>query len=334
MIHVPGAELDFPFEAAVAWPEAEPEATLADALVFVCQERRLLVRRAGERAEVPSWIELREHPELPDPPAAAELLYLGRLHGRPVLALALDPGPSSTRALFPDRESPLPEDHLLGHLRKLYRRLDPTLFWVAGRAMQILDWDQQHRYCGRCGEATERHPRERCRRCPACGLAVYPRLAPAVIVLVERGDRMLLARGPHLPPGMHSTLAGFVEPGESLEQTVQREIREEVGIEVGDLRYFGSQPWPFPHSLMVGFRARWVRGEIQVDGEEIESAGWYGADDLPEIPPRLSIARSLIDAFLDDLASAGRAESGPGPTDDAASNPEVPNQAGASREPG
>jgi len=133
----------------------------------------------------------------------------------------------------------------------------------------------------------------------------YPRIAPAVIVLVRRGAEALLARGARFPLPFFSTLAGFVEIGETLEQTVAREIREEVGIEVADIRYFGSQPWPFPHSLMVGFHAEWAGGELRLQETEIVEAQWFRADALPPIPPRLSIARRLIDAWLHDVQRGG-----------------------------
>src|SRR5690606_23318797 len=137
------------------------------------------------------------------------------------------------------------------------------------------------------------------RVCTTCGFAAFPRVSPAMIVLVHKGDACLLARAAHHPTGMHSVLAGFVEPGESLEECVAREIREEVGIEVGDIRYVASQPWPFPHSLMVGFTAAWREGEIIPDGVEILEADWYTRDRLPErIPSRISIARRLIDSFF------------------------------------
>jgi NAD+ diphosphatase len=134
--------------------------------------------------------------------------------------------------------------------------------------------------------------------CPACGLLAYPRLAPAMITLVTRGDRALLARGVQWNVPMYSCVAGFVEPGESLEGAVVREVREEVGIDVTNVRYQGSQPWPFPHSLMLGFRAEHADGEIVCDATEIADAGWYGRDELPMIPPGISIARKLIDAWI------------------------------------
>ena len=137
-------------------------------------------------------------------------------------------------------------------------------------------------------------------RCPVDGNTAYPRLSPAVIVLIERDDgRALLGRSGRWDTPMYSTLAGFVEPGESLEETVHREIREEVGVEVTDIRYFSSQPWPFPNSLMLGFTAQWASGEIKVDGVEIADAQWFTHDELPMIPPKLSIARRLIDDWVD-----------------------------------
>ncbi len=137
------------------------------------------------------------------------------------------------------------------------------MFRVAGRAVQIVEWDETHRFCGRCGGPTERVPGERARLCTTCGHSAYPRIAPAVIVRVTRGDALLLARGRRWTEPIYSLVAGFVDPGESLEETVAREVREEVGIEVGDIRYFASQPWPFPHSLMLGFEAEHAGGEIR-----------------------------------------------------------------------
>jgi NAD+ diphosphatase len=183
-------------------------------------------------------------------------------------------------------------------LRSLYASTSERRWVLAGRAVQLVEWQRTHRHCGRCGTVTAAVPGERAMRCPACRLLAYPRLAPAIIVLIERGDEALLAHGRAFPVPMYSALAGFVEPGETLEEAVHREVREEVGLELRDVRYFGSQPWPFPHSLMIGFTASWAAGEIDIDPHEIVDAAWFRHDDLPMIPPPMSIARSLIDDFV------------------------------------
>jgi NAD+ diphosphatase len=198
--------------------------------------------------------------------------------------------------LEPDTEAP--EGMVFRDLRGL-GGVDERFFAMAGRAKQIVEWDRTHRYCGRCGAETVPRSTELARECPRCGMLFYPRLSPAVIVLVRRGDDVLLARSPGFPPGMYSVLAGFVEPGESIEETIEREICEEVGVEVENVRYFGSQPWPFPNSLMIAFTADYAGGELRVEPSEIEDAGWYSADEkLPTLPPKLSIARAMIDEFL------------------------------------
>jgi NAD+ diphosphatase len=184
-------------------------------------------------------------------------------------------------------------------LMGLYGRVDDVRWTLAGRAVQLVDWDRTTRFCGRCGTATDPVPGERARRCPACGLMAFPRLAPAVITLIERDGEALLARGRAFPIPMYSCVAGFVEPGETLEEAVRREVMEEVGVELAEVRYVRSQPWPFPHSLMVGFEARWASGDIRIDEHEIVDAAWFRPDDLPAIPPGMSIARNLIDAWLE-----------------------------------
>jgi NAD+ diphosphatase len=186
-------------------------------------------------------------------------------------------------------------------LRDVFGSGGEVLFAMAGRAAQVVEWASTHAYCGRCATPTERVAGERCIRCPSCALVAYPRITPAIIVLVRKGDEALLARNARAPAGFYSTLAGFVEVGESLEETLAREVREEVGVEVRNVRYFGSQPWPFPHSLMVGFTAEYAGGELRADGLEILDARWFQADALPPVPPRLSIARQLIDAWVDEV---------------------------------
>ena len=183
-------------------------------------------------------------------------------------------------------------------LRHLHTALSDEDFSVAMRALGLVAWDRDHRHCGRCAARTQRSSSERSRVCTACGHGVYPRISPAVIVLVERDGKALLARSHRFPVPFFSTLAGFVELGETLEETVVREIHEEAGIAVKNVRYFGSQPWPLGGSLMVGFTAEWAAGEIVLEAAELAEAAWFAPDALPTIPPRLSIARALIDDFV------------------------------------
>jgi NAD+ diphosphatase len=196
-----------------------------------------------------------------------------------------------------------PSDGAATDLRRFHGMVSEHQWLAAGRAVQVVEWARTHRFCGRCGERTQRTAGERAMRCPACGLLSFPRLSPAMITLVTRGEpgpdqEALLARGVQFPLPMFSCLAGFVEPGESLEAAVVREVHEECGIVCSNPRYFGSQPWPFPNSLMVGFRADWVSGDIACDPTEIAEAAWYRKDDLPMIPPGISIARKIIDAWV------------------------------------
>lgn len=196
-----------------------------------------------------------------------------------------------------------PSDGAAIDLRRFHGTAPEHHWLAAGRAVQVVEWARTHRFCGRCGEPTVVVEGERAMRCPSCNLLSFPRLSPAMITLVTRGEpgpdqEALLARGVQFPLPMFSCLAGFVEPGESLEGAVVREVHEEVGIVVRDPRYVGSQPWPFPNSLMLGFRAEHASGEIVCDPTEIVEANWYRKDDLPMIPPGISIARKIIDAWL------------------------------------
>ena len=184
----------------------------------------------------------------------------------------------------------------LSLLRPLYGLAGAEAFALAGRASELLDWQRNHRFCGHCGTPTVKKSDEFAMACPACGLLAYPRISPAVMVLVGRGDELLLARSPHFRPGMFSALAGFVEAGETVEQCAVREVREEVGVEIAGLRYFRSQPWPFPNSLMIAFFADYAGGEITPDPSEIEAAGWFPRSALPPLPDQASIARHLIEA--------------------------------------
>lgn len=184
-------------------------------------------------------------------------------------------------------------------LRPLFAALGEELFRLAGTAKQIATWDRDHQYCGRCGAPTRTKSDERAKVCGSCGHLAFPRLSPAIIVAVTRGDRLLLAHADRFAAGLFSVVAGFVEPGETLEECVAREVREETAIEVSAIRYFGSQSWSFPHSLMLAFTAEHAGGEIRIDGRELTEAAWFPADRMPRVPDRASIARRLIDWFVE-----------------------------------
>ena len=247
---------------------------------FICQGSNLVVTKAEmltlPQALAPNTLGI----------ATVRSQFLGYLDGQPCIATEL----TDTEAL--------PAEFEVKNLRLLYGELPEDLFAIAARAVQIVEWDRTHQFCGHCATPTIQLPTERAKRCPACKLRQYPKLSPAVIMLVYRGNDLLLARAPRFREGMHSVLAGFVEPGESLEETVAREVKEEVGVTVKNIRYFGSQPWPFPKSLMVGFTAEYDSGTITPDPIEIEAADWFSPGSLPPVPGKLSIARKLIDWFV------------------------------------
>ena len=282
------------FRPGIVAPEPAPLA----ALCFAFRDGRLLVRRGAAGASTPR---------------AAELHDLGL---RPVRRQFL--GTSAELACFawelaPD--TPEPAGLEFAELRGLWGSLPEEEFWLAGRAFQVMDWDRTHQYCGRCGRPLQAKSDERAKLCPGCGQLAFPRVAPAIIVAVVRDDTLLLARARRFPTDMYSVIAGFVDAGESLEECVHREVREEVGLAVRDLNYFASQPWPFPHSLMVAFTARHAGGEIAIDGREIVDAGWYRADALPRIPERLSVARRLIDWFVAARGDSQQSEAAPRTSD-------------------
>jgi NAD+ diphosphatase len=250
---------------------------------FALRGDRLLVRPNADTATLPDYADLAS--------LGADFEaghYLGRLGEIDCYAVSLADGIE------------LPQDLTLEGLRALYGRLSDDEYAIAGRAAQILVWDQTHRFCGRCGTPTVNAPADRAKLCPQCGLLSFPRLSPAVIMLVQRGeDEFLLARNRAFADGFFSVLAGFVEPGESLEEAVGREVHEEVGLQIRDIHYFGSQPWPFPHQLMIGFTAHYASGQIRLQDDEIAEAAWFNRrGELPKLPGKLSIARRLIDTFL------------------------------------
>jgi NAD+ diphosphatase len=253
----------------------------APALWFAFSSTRLLVDRSGATAMVPFTTALEE---LGVTPVRSQ--YIGEFEGRPCYSAEL-----------PVETAP-PRDMSFHDLRSLYGFIDEDVYVLAGRALQIVTWDQTHQFCGKCGHTTEDLLGERAKKCPACGFISFPRLSPATITAVLKDDRILLAHYASFRGNMHTIIAGFVEPGETLEECVQREVFEEVGVRVRNIRYFASQPWPFPNSLMIGFLADYESGEIVPDGKEISRAAWYSADNLPDLPPKMAIAHDIIDWFV------------------------------------
>lgn len=248
---------------------------------FAFRGSKLLVQSEGKDRQIPHLMSLAEVGLEP-----IRIQFLGTLDNQPCYSAELP------------NDAAIPNGMALQGLRELYGTLDEDLFALGGRAVQIMEWDRTHQFCGHCATPMTQLPTERAKRCPNCGLVNYPRLSPAIIVLIAWGEKLLLARAPHFPAEMYGLVAGFVEPGESLEETIVREVREEVGIDIKNLRYFGSQPWPFPNSLMIGFTAEYEAGEIAIDPEELEAAAWFDKQNLPNIPPKISIARKLIDWFV------------------------------------
>ncbi len=248
---------------------------------FLFREDKVLIKERNGITSVPY---LQETMELPVKPIRKQ--YLGSLDGSPCFSGDLG-----------DDVVP-PEGMDFRGLRELFELLGEDMFGISGRAFQIVNWDRTHQYCGKCGTPTEDKSDERAKVCLKCGLIHYPRLSPAIIVAIIKDNRILLARSNRFPFRFYSVLAGFVEAGETFEECVKREVKEEVGIKVKNISYFGSQPWPFPNSLMVGFTADYCSGKITIDETEIKDAGWFTAHNLPSIPGKISIARRLIDWFV------------------------------------
>ncbi len=245
---------------------------------LIVQDQGLIVTPEADRLRLPAG----EAPAGLDG-ALDRPLWLGTLHGVPCGVAALSPGSPLPAGLH--RETLVPMQGT---------RLPDDLLSLGGMAMQALHWEGTSGHCPRCGEPTERIAAEWGKRCPRCRYEHYPHLHPAVITLVRDGDRCLLARKAGWAPGRYALVAGFVDNGESLEGAVAREVKEEVGVDVTDIRYVGSQNWPFPSQLMVGFVASYAGGEIAIDREELEDAQWFPCDSLPDRPSRHSIAGFIL----------------------------------------
>jgi NAD+ diphosphatase len=261
----------------------QPKVGSSRALWFIFQKDRMLIRVSGSSLLIPLITDS-------DPLLSGTVRkqYLGMMDNVHCYAADID-----------SRGPVIPDDMALISLRALFGKLSDDLIRVAFRAFAIMHWDRASQFCGQCGGPARLSEVERVKVCTVCGLKSYPRISPAVIVAVVKERQILLGHSNRFPQTFYSVLAGFVEPGETFEECVRREIKEEVGVDIKNIQYFSSQPWPFPDSLMVGFTAEYSGGEICVDGEEIVDAGWFTPENLPEIPGKISISRSLIDWFVE-----------------------------------
>ncbi|HEU4853270.1 MAG TPA: NAD(+) diphosphatase [Telluria sp.] len=252
--------------------------THPDPLTLVFCEGRVLVREAGLEFAAEQVVEQLALP-------AGRMHAVGMLDGRYV------------RTAWADSGTEAPAGHEFRSLRSMFGSVDDELLGLAGRAAQVSEWARTHRFCGACGKPTTLSADERCAKC-ACGHLAYPRISPAMMVLIRKGDSVLLAMHVQSPSKRYTPLAGFLEAGESIEEAVHREVYEEVGLRVHNLQYFGSQSWPFPHSLMIAFTADYLDGEIRVDPSEISDARWFGpGDEWPEPISHFSISAMLVDAY-------------------------------------
>ena len=246
-----------------------------------CKEELLLEKMPDGSYTIP----LCEEPPTEVKPWTHQMTITPMADGTPVITYRID--------------TPITDDaryEMIG-LRKSFYKLDKPLYLKAGKCQELLYWDQNTKYCGVCG-APMRMDTDISKKCTSCGKEIWPQLATAVIVLIHRGDEVLLARGRNFRSDFYGLIAGFVETGETLEEAVRREVMEETGLTVKNIRYFDSQPWPYPSGLMVGFTADYESGEIHVQREELQKAGWFNRTNLPKLPEKLSIARRLIDNWL------------------------------------
>ena len=270
-------------------PKITPPATkeARDTLYFLINDQEIVVNHDRDRYWLPSEADISSsHLDV------TKSRFIGLLNEQFCYALEVP------------ADLPLPDSLKSISQRDVFAQFSASEIKAISLAKQIITWDKHYRFCGQCGDPTIELSDERAKVCRKCGLTNYPRLSPSIIVSVVKDRQILLARSGRFPKGMYSVLAGFVEPGETLEECVIREIDEEVGIKVRNIRYFGSQNWPFPHSLMIAFTTDYASGEITIDNNEIVDAQWFTADDLPRLPGTYSIARRMIDHFCDATPSA------------------------------
>lgn len=250
------------------------------ALYFPVRSRKVLVGNGIDAEEYFKYIPERSVLE------SAEVIYIGTLGNIPCHCFEIPEG-----AEFEDME--------FLELNDLYGIIDEEMLGITSRAVQMADFYRTHKYCGLCGNFTHYVPEETGMQCGSCAHIAYPRISPAIVVLIEREEQLLMARSHHFKEGMYGLVAGFVEAGETIEHAVHREVKEEVGVSIKELSYFGSQPWPFPSSLMIGFTATYESGDIEIDANEIEDAKWFPIDKIPTPPSKRSITGSLIELFIE-----------------------------------
>ncbi|MCD4822899.1 MAG: NAD(+) diphosphatase, partial [Methanococcoides sp.] len=249
-------------------------------LYFPVRSRKVLVENGIDAEEYFKYIPERSVLE------STEVIYIGTLGDIPCHCFEIP-----EEAEFEDME-------FLG-LNDLYGIIDEEMLGITSRAVQMADFYRTHQYCGLCASPTHYVPEETGMQCGNCAHIAYPRISPAVVVLIEKEEELLMARSHHFKEGMYGLVAGFVEAGETIEHAVHREVKEEVGVSIKELSYFGSQPWPFPSSLMIGFTATYESGDIEIDTNEIEDAKWFPIDEIPTPPSKKSITGSLIEVFIE-----------------------------------
>ena len=250
-------------------------------MVFICDSDQLLIKIENGKVQFPDLSDFNQ--ELS---SMERTEFLGMFDNLQCFSLPYD------------KSIKVPDGMEFRSLRIMYGELDENIGLVASRAVHLTGWSAKNRYCGVCGKKTLRDEKELARRCPSCGNVIYPKISPAMIIAVVKDNKLLLAHNRNFKGGWYSTLAGFVEPGETVEACAHREVFEEVGIKIKNIRYFGSQPWPFPDSLMIGLTAEYESGEIKPDGIEIDDAGFFGIDELPDTPGKQSVAGRLINWFV------------------------------------
>lgn len=250
---------------------------------FVFKVNEMLVDTNQGKIQIPFAHNLEEFNISP-----IRIQYLGTFNENPCYSAEVDP------------ETTHPQGMDFRELRSLYDDLDEDVYLLAGRAIQVVNWDSSHQFCGKCGTPTKTADNEMAKICPECGFTSFTRLSPAVITAIIKDGKLLMAKHTRTPGNMYGLIAGFVEAGETLEEAVKRETMEEVGIKVKNIEYFSSQSWPYPHSLMIGYTADYESGEIKVDGNEITDARWFSINELPQVPSRISIAGELIKWYIDN----------------------------------